>query len=828
MFRKTTKKIYVVVLALAVFFSNVNSDFSVNAEDGDTSETITITPMKGLWKYYGQTKTFVQDEHYFVSPEDAKLPEGYRLDIASEEVGKQKYIIKTENQSESASGSSITASGSGIETAASGSGIETAASGQSIQTTPEKFNVQIAENAPEFEVRKYVAGANVVVKEQTKVYASKNSIEIEAPEGYLISRGNKPDSDWADSLETGELEEGENPITYYLRSNLYDNTRKAIDQTPKKTIIKVDTIAPKITQLRCDDDITDVTAEGSIIGNEPGMYYYMLVPDLSSEDDELEDDAAENDEPVEAVTADEVLKTVTSGHGIVGYGRLDADKETELSFKGMTPLTKYIVYAVLVDAAGNKSTVATAEFKTDKMVIDGEVDVTGDVKVGATLTAKPIINSPDTGDLSYQWFRVKLTGDEPALNEVVDETGGEKEDDLEADDEDDDEDYEDDDDDEIELLSVQKMAEDEDDITTTDGATPIEGATSNTYKITKADIGSRLIVRVTAENYSSYVAGSTTTFVPKLMPTYKLPVIAGAVYSPTRRLSAIKLPAQWSWVDSSIVPVYGNSGYRARFTPADTAVYKTVILRVKVPVYKKALKRSMITVPKKVAYTGKAIKNNVKVKDSGKKLTSGRDYKLSYANNKKLGKATVKVKGVGNYKGTVKVTYRIKKKSVKKVTCKYKKVKAFKNKKVTAGLVLKNGKVKMKKKRDYTVQYKNNKEIGRAKIIIRGKGNYKGKRVLRFSIVPSKPKIKKVKKKKTSFQLTLSSKWKIKGYQVYVSTARSFSKSKTQKYITTGKRFGVYGLTRKTTYYVRVKTYQTKKGKSYESAYSSVKKIKIK
>lgn len=795
MVKKTVKKIFAAVLVMAVFFSAVNSNFSVYAEDNQSS-TITVTPMKGLWKYYGQTKTFVKDEHYFVTPEGKNIPEGYRLDIASEEVGRQKYVIKEGASSDSASGPSVSASGSGIQTAVSGAGI------------------QIAADAPDFEVRKYVTKA--VVKEDKEVHAKKDSVIFDAPEGYLISAKGKPDSDWEDSLETGELTEGENVITYYLRSNLFDNTRKAIDQTPKKTIVKVDTIAPSIKQLAPCGDAADVTAEGIIVGNEPGMYYYMVVP--------------ADYQTTEEVMAEEVLEAVKSGQGIVGYGRLDAEKETDLHFKGMTPETKYTVYAVLVDAAGNRSNVAKMEFETDKMVLEGEADITGDVKVDSTLTAKENIQSKDTGALSYQWYRINLKGDESEFNEVVDETGGEQEDDLEAEDDDEDDEDEDDEDDEdeIEIASMHKMAEDEDEITTIDGAVPIAGATSATYKVTKADIGSRLIVCVTAENYSGYVAGSTTTFVPKLMPTYKLPVIAGAVYSPKRKLSSIKLPAQWSWVDSSIVPVYGNSGYRARFVPADTKTYKTVIVRVKVPVSKKALKKSMVKVAKSVAYKGKAIKNNVKLKDSGKTLTAGKDYKLSYANNKKLGKATVKIKGIGNYKGTVKVTYKIKKKSVKSVTCKYKKVKAFKNKNVTAGLVLKNGDVKMKKNRDYTVQYKNNKEIGRAKIIVRGKGNYTGKRTLRFTIVPSKPKIKKIKRKKTSFKFTLSSKWKVKGYQVFVSTARSFSKSKTQKYVTTGNNFGVYSLKKKSTYYVRVKAYQTKKGKSYLSAYSGVKKIKLK
>ena len=54
---------------------------------------------------------------------------------------------------------------------------------------------------------------------------------------------------------------------------------------------------------------------------------------------------------------------------------------------------------------------------------------------------------------------------------------------------------------------------------------------------------------------------------------------------------------------------------------------------------------------------------------NGKKLKAGADNKVSYKNNKKPGKATVTVTGKGNYRGSVKAAFTIKKvKSTKFLT----------------------------------------------------------------------------------------------------------------------------------------------------------------
>lgn len=244
---------------------------------------------------------------------------------------------------------------------------------------------------------------------------------------------------------------------------------------------------------------------------------------------------------------------------------------------------------------------------------------------------------------------------------MLDETGGAEEDDLEADDdEDDDEEDDSDDDGTYELDAIRKFAanvKEEDDVTTIDGAAAIKGAAGLTYKVTKEDIGYRLICQVKAKKYS---------------------------------------------------------GYRAKYVPENTAMYRTVIIRVKVPVKKKALTKKMICLKKKYAYEGKAIKGNETVKDGKEVLDSGKDYKASYQNNKNLGKATITIKGIGNYKGTKKVSYTIVKRSVRSATCHYKKTRSYTGRWVKPNVTLKVGKVKLKKNRDYTLVYRNNLQIGKS------------------------------------------------------------------------------------------------------------------
>lgn len=696
----------------------------------EPKEIVTVTPFSGLWKYYGQKRTFIRDVHYAVSDEK-DLPDGVTLTISSETAGKQQFVLKDERSSDE----------------------------------KQKISYQLAKNAPAYEIRAYHTNAVAKTEKDTINIADRtgltdDKVEIEAPAGYRISSQASVDANWADAMSV-TLTKGKNEIAYYLASKQADATKNAIDTTKKTITIVADFTAPQITSVSGFDSDTDTTSSGLITGNEPGKFYYVVLPKALGEEAEKESGG---------MTTKFILSRVTSHYGIVGYGRVDGVKASDFSFNGLAAETEYVIYSFMTD-------------------------------------------------------------DAESFESVLDETGGAEEDDLEADDdEDDDEEDDSDDDGTYELDAIHKFAanvKEEDDVTSIDGAAAIKGATGLTYKVTKEDIGYRLICQVKAKKYSGYLAGQTTTYVPKLIPEIPKVTLGSFVYSNKKKLSSIRLPVRFSWVDSTIVPVYGNSGYRAKYVPENTAMYRTVIIRVKVPVKKKVLTKKMIRLKKKYAYEGKAIKGNETVKDGKEVLDSGKDYKASYQNNKNLGKATITIKGIGNYKGTKKVSYTIVKRSVRSATCHYKKTRSYTGRWVKPNVTLKVGKVKLKKNRDYTLVYRNNLQIGKASVVIRGMGNFTGKKTITFKIVPQTPKIQKLKKNKKSFVIAYSSGKMVHGYRMEVSTASSFAAKKTQKYILNGNRFEACGL-KKGTYYIRVKAYYSKKGKRYESGYTSKRKIKIK
>ena len=74
------------------------------------------------------------------------------------------------------------------------------------------------------------------------------------------------------------------------------------------------------------------------------------------------------------------------------------------------------------------------------------------------------------------------------------------------------------------------------------------------------------------------------------------------------------------------------------------------------------------------AFTGKAITQNVTVKVVNTVLKNGTDYTVSYSNNKKVGKATVKITGKGKYGGVITKTFNINpaKQEIQKLTAKSK------------------------------------------------------------------------------------------------------------------------------------------------------------
>lgn len=151
----------------------------------------------------------------------------------------------------------------------------------------------------------------------------------------------------------------------------------------------------------------------------------------------------------------------------------------------------------------------------------------------------------------------------------------------------------------------------------------------------------------------------------------------------------------------------------------------------------------------KFFYTGNPIKPKVTVyfynEDTDEEflLTRGTDYTVKYSNNIRPGTAKVTVTGIGEYAGQVTRSFKIiERKHLKrtKVTIAAKRY-PYTGKKIKPVVTVKDGQKRLIKGRDYTVRYRNNKKRGTARIILKGKGNYKGKFIKKFRIVKNYQKI---------------------------------------------------------------------------------------
>lgn len=147
-------------------------------------------------------------------------------------------------------------------------------------------------------------------------------------------------------------------------------------------------------------------------------------------------------------------------------------------------------------------------------------------------------------------------------------------------------------------------------------------------------------------------------------------------------------------------------------------------------------------------YTGKSCKQDcslsIKTAESEKNLIEGMDYNVIYANNIKAGTATVTFYGKNGYTGKLRKTYKIKAYDINKNF--YDKIKSdyeIENVYAKGGsqpmpTITFDGKL-LKEGTDYTVGYKNNGVVfGNATpyIVVTGKGNFSGKLLLPFAIVP--------------------------------------------------------------------------------------------
>lgn len=138
----------------------------------------------------------------------------------------------------------------------------------------------------------------------------------------------------------------------------------------------------------------------------------------------------------------------------------------------------------------------------------------------------------------------------------------------------------------------------------------------------------------------------------------------------------------------------------------------------------------------------------VYAQDKKTKLGAG-DYKITYENNVKAGKATMIITGQGNYTGVVKKTFTITPASmdtenISVVNSPQDRDWFYTGKMVCPkDFMLRYGTINLREGVDYTVAYKNNKTVGKTAdkkapvVVIKGKGNYKGTMEFTFNILPA-------------------------------------------------------------------------------------------
>ena len=214
--------------------------------------------------------------------------------------------------------------------------------------------------------------------------------------------------------------------------------------------------------------------------------------------------------------------------------------------------------------------------------------------------------------------------------------------------------------------------------------------------------------------------------------------------------TATKTPRKWNGTDAS-----GNILIRAKGTSKCITGSRSATFRIVGHALTNDEKATKFTVDFKnpddalgIVYTGKFIEPKVIVNDrNGSYLTEGKDYTLSYFKNLKKGTGTILIKGIGNYSGIKKKTFKIIACGSKNndpepagVVAKVATNATFTGYRVNAPVEVTYNGMKLRNKKDYTLTYKFNKAVSddyeKAEVTIKGKGNYGFLIVKRFDITP--------------------------------------------------------------------------------------------
>ena len=217
-------------------------------------------------------------------------------------------------------------------------------------------------------------------------------------------------------------------------------------------------------------------------------------------------------------------------------------------------------------------------------------------------------------------------------------------------------------------------------------------------------------------------------------------------------------------------------------------------------------------------YTGSSIEPSVTVTLNGKTLKLNEDYTLTYSNNVNVGTATITINGIGNYTGSKKINFNIvpKKLDISSATVNSISSKTYTGSSIKPSVTVKLNNKTLKLNTDYKVSYSNNKNIGTAKILIKGIGKYDGEKTVTFNIIPSKvTNLKSSKKTYNSITLSWNKINNVTGYKIY----RYDKKSNSYKYLATAKTnsYTDKSLKASSTYSYKVRAYKGSLNGSYSN-----------
>lgn len=231
-------------------------------------------------------------------------------------------------------------------------------------------------------------------------------------------------------------------------------------------------------------------------------------------------------------------------------------------------------------------------------------------------------------------------------------------------------------------------------------------------------------------------------------------------------------------------------------------------------------------------YTGSPINLNLKVTYGKQVLSEGKDYSIeNYENNINAGTAYVIINGKGRFKGTAKVSFKIKPRNIAEADFTQINDMRYTGKAVEPDVEITYNALGLQRGTDYTVTYTDNISVGMASIICKGTGNFIGTKTQIFYIVgldipkPAKTTITSVTASGTS---RIIIKWKkvknVKGYEIY---RKSQFDEKYRKIKTIGNgditKYTDSGLNGGTKYTYKIRSYSTSDGEKQYSAYSSPK-----